>query len=149
MVNQLITNRDKSPESPRAELGSPSDSESARQPPMPDTPYKPYSETPALVRDCASLDSRIACRSQQMRTKRISKRLRMPSERTSPRKIENHAAAVALWFVYYNFCRVHFSSRVTPAMGAGVCDHISSIEERRDFFPKAAQSARRLTRSLS
>jgi len=48
MFNQLVTNRHKSPESPIAHRGPPSDSESARQPPMPGTPYKPYSETPAL-----------------------------------------------------------------------------------------------------
>jgi hypothetical protein len=48
MFNQLVTNRNKSPESPLAHPGVPSDSESARQPPMPGTLYKPYSETPAL-----------------------------------------------------------------------------------------------------
>jgi hypothetical protein len=32
------------------------------------------------------------------------------------KKVENHAAAVALWFMYYNFCRVHQTLRVTPAM---------------------------------
>jgi IS1 family transposase len=45
------------------------------------------------------------------------------------KKLENHAAAVALWFTYYNFCRVHSSLRVTPAMEAGICDHVWSIEE--------------------
>ncbi len=34
------------------------------------------------------------------------------------KKVENHAAAVALWFMYYNFCRVHQTLRVTPAMEA-------------------------------
>jgi hypothetical protein len=32
------------------------------------------------------------------------------------KKVQNHAAAVALWFMYYNFCRVHSTLRVTPAM---------------------------------
>ena len=45
------------------------------------------------------------------------------------KKIENHAAAVAIWFMYYNFCRVHQTLRVTPAMEAGISDHIWSIEE--------------------
>jgi len=45
------------------------------------------------------------------------------------KKVENHAAAVALWFMYYNFCRVHQTLRVTPAMEAGIADHLWSIEE--------------------
>jgi hypothetical protein len=38
------------------------------------------------------------------------------------KKIENHAAEVALWFGYYNFCRMHQTLRVTPAMEAGITD---------------------------
>jgi hypothetical protein len=45
------------------------------------------------------------------------------------KKLENHAAAVALWFMYYNFCRVHSSLRVTPAMESGISNHVWSIEE--------------------
>jgi IS1 family transposase len=45
------------------------------------------------------------------------------------KKIKNHAAAVALYFMYYNFGRVHQTLRVTPAMEAGVSDHVWSIEE--------------------
>jgi IS1 family transposase len=45
------------------------------------------------------------------------------------KKVENHAAAVALWFAYYNFCRVHQTLRVTPAMEAGLTDHVWTIEE--------------------
>jgi hypothetical protein len=45
------------------------------------------------------------------------------------KKVENHAAAVALWFAYYNFCRVHQTLRVTPAMEAGISDHVWSVEE--------------------
>lgn len=45
------------------------------------------------------------------------------------RKLENHAAAVALYFMYYNFGRVHQTLRVTPAMAAGISDHVWSIEE--------------------
>ena len=45
------------------------------------------------------------------------------------KKVENHAAAVALWFMYYNFCRVHLTLRVTPAMEAGLSDHIWGIDE--------------------
>jgi len=45
------------------------------------------------------------------------------------KKIENHAAAVALYFMHYNFVRVHQSLRVTPAMEAGLADHVWSVKE--------------------
>lgn len=45
------------------------------------------------------------------------------------KKIENLIHAVALHFMYYNFCRIHQSLRVTPAMEAGLTDHVWSIEE--------------------
>jgi hypothetical protein len=38
------------------------------------------------------------------------------------KKVENHAAAVALYFMYYNFGRVHQTLRVTPAMEAAVAN---------------------------
>lgn len=40
------------------------------------------------------------------------------------KKLENHANAIALHFAYYNFVRVHQSLRMTPAMAAGVTDHL-------------------------
>lgn len=45
------------------------------------------------------------------------------------KKVENHEAAVSLHFMYYNFSRVHQTLRVTPAMEAGITDHIWSLEE--------------------
>ncbi len=45
------------------------------------------------------------------------------------KKVENHAHAVALHFMYYNFGRIHKSLRVTPAMAAGVSDHVWTLEE--------------------
>jgi IS1 family transposase len=45
------------------------------------------------------------------------------------KKVENHAAAVALYAMHYNFARVHQTLRVTPAMQAGVSDHVWSLEE--------------------
>jgi len=50
--------------------------------------------------------------------------------------IENHAAAVAIWFMYYNFCRVHSSLRVTPAMESGISNHEWSVEELCDLLPE-------------
>lgn len=45
------------------------------------------------------------------------------------KKVENHAHAVALHFVYYNFCRIHKSLRVTPAMAAGISDRLWEISD--------------------
>lgn len=45
------------------------------------------------------------------------------------KKWENHWAAVALWFAFYNFCRVHKSLRITPAMAAGISDHVWGVRE--------------------
>ena len=45
------------------------------------------------------------------------------------KKIENHAYSVALHFMYYNFCRVHSSPRVTPAMAAGVTNRLWDVED--------------------
>jgi hypothetical protein len=45
------------------------------------------------------------------------------------KKLENHAAAVALHYMHYNFARIHRTLRVTPAMQAGLSDHVWSIEE--------------------
>lgn len=45
------------------------------------------------------------------------------------KKWENLEAAYALWFAYYNFCRVHKTLRVTPAMEAGITDHVWTIAE--------------------
>jgi hypothetical protein len=45
------------------------------------------------------------------------------------KKLENHRHALALYFMYYNFCRVHQTLRVTPAMAANVTDHVWEITE--------------------
>jgi len=45
------------------------------------------------------------------------------------KKIENHIASIAIHYMHYNFCRIHESLRVTPAMESGVTDHVWSIEE--------------------
>jgi hypothetical protein len=45
------------------------------------------------------------------------------------KKVENHEHSIALHFMHYNFCRIHGSLRVTPAMEAGVADHVWSLEE--------------------
>jgi hypothetical protein len=43
--------------------------------------------------------------------------------------VENHQHALALHYMHYNFCRVHQTLRVTPAMEAGIADHVWSHEK--------------------
>src|SRR5438445_1822397 len=45
------------------------------------------------------------------------------------KKLENHGHMVALYFFHYNFIRIHKTLRVTPAMEAGITDHVWSFEE--------------------
>ncbi len=45
------------------------------------------------------------------------------------KKVENLAHAVSLHFMYYNFARIHKTLRVTPAMEAGISDHVWTLEE--------------------
>ncbi len=43
--------------------------------------------------------------------------------------LENHKHALAIHFTHYNFCRIHQTLRVTPAMEAGITNHVWSVEE--------------------
>ena len=51
------------------------------------------------------------------------------------KKVENHAAAIALHFMNYNFARIHKTLRVSPAMAAGVTNHLWSVEEIAALIP--------------
>ena len=44
------------------------------------------------------------------------------------KKLENHAHMLALYFVHYNFCRIHTTLRMSPAMAAGVSDKLHDID---------------------
>lgn len=64
------------------------------------------------------------------------------------KKVENHAHAVALNFMFYNFCKIHLSLRVTPAMEAKISDHVWSMEEvvmMADTMPKKVVTENRPT----
>lgn len=58
------------------------------------------------------------------------------------KKIENHSYAIALHFVYYNFCKVHKTLRVTPAMEAGLAKRPMSIAEIAELAPIEAPATR-------
>jgi len=74
------------------------------------------------------------------------------------KKLENHTAAVSLYFMYYNFVRIHTTLRVTPAMAAGVTerlwdinDVIGLLEEYRAELAeeKKVENRRRIEQSYS
>lgn len=56
------------------------------------------------------------------------------------KKVENHFYALAIYFMHYNFCRIHQTLRVTPAMGAGVTNKlyelVDVIEMADDWEPR-------------
>jgi hypothetical protein len=52
------------------------------------------------------------------------------------KKIENHAHAVALHSMHYNFGCIHKTLRATPAMAAGISDHVWSLEEVAALVPE-------------
>lgn len=45
------------------------------------------------------------------------------------KKLDNHMHAISLYFMFYNFCKIHKTLRVTPAMEAGITDHVWDLEE--------------------
>ncbi len=57
------------------------------------------------------------------------------------KKVENKMHAIALHFMHYNFCRVHQTLRVTPAMAAGVADHVWELSEVVALLDRKAQAA--------
>jgi IS1 family transposase len=58
------------------------------------------------------------------------------------KKITNHEAAIALHFMHYNFCRVHKTLRVTPAMEAGLAHHVWAVEELVALLPEPVAKKR-------
>jgi hypothetical protein len=45
------------------------------------------------------------------------------------KKVANHIHALTLYFAFYNFCRIHKTLRISPAMAAGITDRLSSMED--------------------
>ena len=56
------------------------------------------------------------------------------------KKVENLAAAVSLHFMHYNFVRVHKTLGTTPAVAAGVADHVWTIDELIGLLEDAENS---------
>ncbi len=74
--------------------------------------------------DTANLGSPGCHRSRQLQPREKRARTNGFSKR-----LANHAAMVALYFMHHKFGLVHQTLRVTPAMEAGIADHVWSIEE--------------------
>jgi IS1 family transposase len=58
------------------------------------------------------------------------------------KKVENHLHAVALHFMFYNFCKIHKTLHVTSAMEAGISSHVWSIEELVRLIPEPVSKKR-------
>lgn len=69
------------------------------------------------------------------------------------KKFENHVHALALYFMFYNFCRIHKTLRMSPAMAAGIADLLWSMEDVLALVdarsPEAAKRRRYKRRNLS
>lgn len=94
--------------------------------------------SPAEVVDCVKTpifgnpDPARICTShieRQNLTVRMSMRRMTRLTNAFSKKWMNHKAAYALYFAHYNFCRVHSTLRVTPAMESGITNHIWSLSE--------------------
>jgi hypothetical protein len=59
------------------------------------------------------------------------------------KKMENHAHAMALHFLYYNFVRIHQTLKVTPAMAAGVTDRLWEMSDVVDLLEAFEASHKR------
>ena len=57
------------------------------------------------------------------------------------KKVENLGHAVALHFMHYNFCRIHQTLRVTPAMQAGLTDHVWELADLLALMPEPKRAA--------
>ncbi len=58
----------------------------------------------------------------------MSENNRLPNARAFRKKIENHLHSLSLYFVHYNFVRIHITIKGTPAMQAGLSDTLRSME---------------------
>jgi IS1 family transposase len=99
----------------------------------PDTKY-----SPAECIGCRTIDMAGSPKREDISTSHVERHnltMRMSVRRFArltnafSKKLENHIAALALYFMYYNFCRVHQTLRVTPAMEAGISDHVWEVSE--------------------
>ena len=91
---------------------------------------------------CGDPDEKRVCTSH---VERSNKTLRMQIRRMTrltdghSKKWENHQAAIALFIAFYNFCRVHSTIKMTPAMKSGLTDHVWSVGELLNKMAESTQ----------
>lgn len=103
---------------------NPSEGEARYSPPeVADVEVVPVCGNPDPKRICTSIVERSNL-SVRMSTRRFTRLTNAVSK-----KWENHWAAVILWYTFQNFCRIHKTLRVTPAMEAKITDHVWSVRE--------------------
>ena len=59
------------------------------------------------------------------------------------KKFENHLNAISLFVMNYNYCKIHKSLRITPAMAAGLTDHVWELEEVISLLAEDEQPKKR------
>ena len=64
-------------------------------------------------------------------------------------KIENHIHAIALYVFHYNFCKIHKTLRVTPAMEAGLTDHVWELDELVELLEEKEKKGEGIKLNLS
>jgi hypothetical protein len=70
-----------------------------------------------------------SCAERQNLTMRMSMRRFIRLTNGFSKKLENHIYAISLYFMYYNFCRIHKTLKVPPAMEANVTDRLWDIKD--------------------
>jgi hypothetical protein len=65
---------------------------------------------------------------------------------TLSKKLENHMHAISLYFMFYNFCKIHKTLRVTPAMEAGITYSVWALSDIVNLIPVEEQKNEALTK---
>ncbi len=98
-----------------------------------DTRYSPAVVTGITIKiRTGDPDEDLICTSH---VERHNRQIRMQVRRLTrlvdahSKKWENHEAALAMFFAYYNFCRVHSTIKTTPALASSLTDHVWSVQE--------------------
>ena len=115
--------------------GCPSPERNYGAPPANDTRYSPAQCLGTIVSEVSgNPDSKHISTSyveRQNLTMRMCLRRFTHLTNAFSKKVENHMHAIALYYMHYNFCRIHQTLRVTPAMAAGVSDRVWRLRTSR------------------
>ncbi len=102
-------------------------------PAQPDTRYSPGvcigTESVRIIGNPEPMHISTSYVERQNLTMRMSMRRFTRLTNAFSKKVENHEHMLAIYFMYYNFCRIHSTLRVTPAMEAGLSSHVWTIAD--------------------